>query len=111
MKILSERYNWENSLNDFPAIEYYREIDNLGFKILRFGTITGSNVFDLFIKFEVKDKVYNFAMKDSTGEFRITGEEFDVSGKGLEEFKNLILNISSKPIKQGLFSKLLLRRK
>ena len=91
MYIISERHDWEGKLTDFPANVYLDILNNFNIPILRYGNITGSKVFDLFIVFKYEGKNFNFAMDDNTGVFKIQSKEgWEASGTGSSEFKEII---------------------
>ena len=112
MFISSERKDWEEGLNNFPGIEYYNVLNNSNnITILRCGTITGSQVYDLFIVFKYNGFTFNFAMKNSEWSFKIqTGNQWECSGSGLEDFKecvNIIFNDTQfikSSLKQPIYS-------
>ena len=92
MLIKSERKDWEGNIKDFPASEYYDVLNNKkNINILRYGTVIGSSIYDLFITFEYNGFNFSFATKNSEWSFKIqTGNQWECSGKGLDEFKSCV---------------------
>ena len=88
MELNQALQDWKGDKSSFPASNYITELQNLGYKVTRYGPLVGRSAdWDLYIMFEKDGKPGTLQIEDSTGKYKFSYDGQTKEGTGSLKIK------------------------